>query len=317
MLTTLLIFSLIFTQVNFSALAAALTQARYIYALPAVLLLLIALGVRALRWHVLLGNGFSLIRTFSIMNIAYMLNGLLPFRMGEAARAYLASRGERPLPIFHTVSTIIVERLLDVLAVLIVIGLALATGPLPIEIQTAGIIAMIVVVVGFLVLVILSRQRAFVQQMVAVSFDFLARMGIQNREVQERFFIWLNHFLDGLKPLTIQGLLFQALSYTAICWILSVCAGYILMLSFFPEASWPATFLYMAASSLAVAVPTPGNLGPFELSILLALNATGYGDSQDTVIAFALFVHGVNLVINVTTGIIGIITEGISLKQLY
>jgi uncharacterized membrane protein YbhN (UPF0104 family) len=89
------------------------------------------------------------------------------------------------------------------------------------------------------------------------------------------------------------------------------------MLSFFPQASWAATFLYMAASSLAVAVPAPGNLGPFELSILLALNASGYGDSQDTVIAFALFVHGVNLAINVTTGVIGLITEGISLKQLY
>jgi uncharacterized membrane protein YbhN (UPF0104 family) len=153
--------------------------------------------------------------------------------------------------------------------------------------------------------------------LVTVSFDFLARLGFQNRQFQERFLIWLNHFLDGLKPLTIPGLLFQALSYTAISWILSVCAGYILMLSFFPQASWSATFLYMAASSLAVAVPAPGNLGPFELSILLALNASGYGDSQDTVIAFALFVHGVNLAINVTTGVIGLITEGISLKQLY
>lgn len=318
LLTTLLIFYLIFTEVNLGALIDALKQARYSYALPAVVLLLIGLVARGLRWRALLGNGFPLIRAFSIMNIAYLMNGLLPFRMGEAARAYLASRGEQALPVFQTVSTIIVERLLDVLAVLVVIGLALASGPLPKEIQTAGIVATAVVVGGFLGLIVLSQRRAFVQRMVNFGFSFLARLGIQNRAVQERFSVWLNHFLDGLKPLTMPGLLLQALGYTAISWILSIWSGYILMLSFFPEASWSATFLYMAASALAVAVPAaPGNLGPFELSILLALNASGYGDSPDTVIAFALFVHGVNLAINVTTGIAGFVTEGISLKQLY
>jgi len=315
-LTTLLILFLIFTQVDFSALNTALKQARYIYAVPALLLLLISLVVKGLRWHILLGNGFPLIRAFHILNIANLMNGLLPFRMGEAARAYLTTRGENPMPIFHTVSTIVVERLLDVLALLVVIGLALANGPLPVEIQRAGIFATLLVVVGFLVLVILSQQRVFMQKIVTAIFNFLARFGIHNRGIQERFMLWLNHFLDGLKPLTTPRLLFLVLGYTTISWILALCAGFILMLSFFPQASWPATFLYMAASSLSVAVPTPGNLGPFELSILLALNASGYSGLQDTVIAFALFVHGVYLALNAITGIIGLIAEGISLKQL-
>jgi uncharacterized protein (TIRG00374 family) len=317
-LITLLIFYLIFKQVNLSAFAAALRQARYIYAVPAVLLLLIGLGARALRWRVLLGNDFPLIRAFSIMNIAYMMNALLPFRVGEAARAYLASRGEHPMPIFQTVSTIIVERLLDVLALVVVIGLALASGPLPKEIQTAGVVTTVMVVVGFLVLVLLSRQRALAQQVLTVIFRLLSRFGIQSAVFQEKLSRWLNHFLDGLQPLTDPGRLLRAVGYTAISWILSLWAGYLLMVSFFSDATWAATFMYMAASSLAIAVPAaPGNLGPFELSILLALNASGYADVPDTVIAFALFVHGVYLVINVATGLIGMVTEGISLRQLY
>ncbi|MBZ0294021.1 MAG: flippase-like domain-containing protein [Anaerolineae bacterium] len=317
-LITLFIFYLIFTQVNLGAFAAALRQARYIYAVPALLMLLVGLGARALRWRALLGNRFPLIRAFSIMNIAYMMNALLPFRMGEAARAYLVSRGEGALPIFQTVSSIIVERLLDVLALVVVIGLALASGPLPAEIQTAGVFTTIMSVVGFLVLVLLSRQRALAQQMLAVTFRLLSRFAGQKPTLQEKLSRWLNHFLDGLQPLTDPALLFRAVGYTAVSWILSLWAGYFLLGSFFPDATWSATFLYIAASSLAIAVPAaPGNLGPFELSILLALNASGYGDARDTVIAFALFVHGVYLVINVATGLVGLVSEGISLRQLY
>jgi uncharacterized protein (TIRG00374 family) len=191
-------------------------------------------------------------------------------------------------------------------------------GPLAKEIQTAGVVTTVMVVVGFLVLVLLSRQRALAQQVLTVIFRLLSRFGIQSAVFQEKLSRWLNHFLDGLQPLTDPGRLLRAVGYTAISWILSLWAGYLLMVSFFSDATWAATFMYMAASSLAIAVPAaPGNLGPFELSILLALNASGYADVPDTVIAFALFVHGVYLVINVATGLIGMVTEGISLRQLY
>jgi hypothetical protein len=75
--------------------------------------------------------------------------------------------------------------------------------------------------------------------------------------------------------------------------------------------------LYIAAAAFAIAVPAvPGNLGPYELSIMLALGAMGFGQPAETAAAFALVVHGVNLAVHAITGVIGFIQEGISLGQL-
>jgi uncharacterized protein (TIRG00374 family) len=201
---------------------------------------------------------------------------------------------------------------LDLLAVMVLLGLALAAGPLPDELRAAAMFLVPAVVVGFLLLVLLSRQRAFAHRML----NWLSRrlsLVERNKSLSQ----WLDHFLDGLTPLIQPRALILALLWTACSWGFSTVAGYILMLAFFDQASWVATCLYIAASSLAIAVPAvPGSLGPFELSILLALDATGYGGAHDTAAAFALVVHGVNLGVFALTGLIGFIQEGISLGQL-
>jgi hypothetical protein len=100
--------------------------------------LLLGLVTRALRWQVLLNGSLVLHRAFSIMNVAYLVNGVLPLRLGEVARVYLTTRLPKPIPVLTTTSTIIVERLLDLLAVVMLMSLALATGNVPTELRFAG-----------------------------------------------------------------------------------------------------------------------------------------------------------------------------------
>jgi glycosyltransferase 2 family protein len=302
----------IFRQMDIAALGRAFIGARYVYIIPTVLLLLAGLVTRALRWRTLLSGGLPLMRAFSITNVAYLVNSVLPLRMGEVARAYLATRADPPVPVLKSASSIIVERLLDLLAVIVLLGLALAAGSLPDELRRAAIVAVPVVVIGFLSLVFLSSQRALTHRILAW---FLARF--PRDASAQKLSRWLDHFLDGLTPLTKPRALFLALLWTAVSWGFSTVAGYILMFAFFDQGSWVATCLYIAASSLAIAVPAvPGSLGPFELSILLALGATGYGEPRDNAAAFALVVHGVNLGIFAVAGVVGFIQEGISLSQL-
>jgi len=299
-------------QIDLTALGQALAKAQYIYVIPTLLLLAAGLVTRALRWQVLLSDALPLRRAFNITNVAYLVNAVLPLRMGEVARAYLATRADPPVPVLKSASTIIVERLLDLLAVMVLLGLALAGGPLPSELRAAAVFGIPALIAGFLVLVFLSRRRALAHRIVNAIVGRLPQR-ISSRRLSQ----WLDHFLDGLSPLTQPRALFLSLLWTACSWGFSTVAGYILMLAFFPQASWVATCLYIAASSLVIAVPAvPGSLGPFELSILLALSATGYGEPHDTAAAFALVVHGVNLGIFAVTGLIGFIQEGISLGQL-
>lgn len=301
----------VLSQVNLSELGVAFNQIRWGWVGLCLSLLVLGLVTRAWRWRVLLSGGLPVRRAFSITNVAYLVNGVLPLRAGEVARAFLASRADPPVPVMKSVSTIIVERLLDLLAVILLVILALVTGPLPEELRTAAIFLGPLALVGFLVLVALSGRRPFVTRMMALlvaRIDFLERLHLPRL---------VDHFLDGLTPLAQPRALGMALLSTGVSWALSVAAGYVLMLAVWDDASFATTCLYIAAAALAIAVPAvPGNIGTYELSILLALQATGYGEPSSTASAFAILVHGANLLVYAVLGVLGFVQEGITLGQL-
>jgi len=301
----------IVSQVNLSQLGIALQTARYVYLVPCVALLLAGLVTRAIRWRVLLSDGLPLGRAFSIMNVAYLVNGVLPLRIGEVARTWLATRAEPPVPVFKTVSTIIVERLLDLLAVLVMLAFAISRGPLPNEIRVAALFSGPAAIIGFLTLVALAGKRTFA---VRVMKAVISRVPLLQRW---NVLAWMNHFLDGLQPLAQPSALAKALWWTAASWGLSICAGYVLMFAFYDQPDWAVTCLYIAAAALAIAVPAvPGNVGTYEVSIILALQALGYGQPASTAGAFAVVVHGINLAVHAVTGVAGILQEGVTLEQL-
>lgn len=299
------------TQIDLSLFGEAWAQARYIYIVPCIVFLLIGLFTRAVRWRVLLSEGLPFWRTFNILNVAYLINGFIPFRIGELVRIWLASRAEPPIPYLKTGGTIIVERLLDLLAVVVMIAFALFNGPVPEWLRVTGLSTGIIAVGGFIALVFLSRQRDLAHGILALVMrvlPFLGRLDLQT---------WLDHFLDGLLPLARVKTLSSAFIWTGISWGFSVLAGYILMYAFYDEANLAATCLYIAAAAFAIAVPAvPGNIGTYEAAILLALGAVGYADNASVATAFAVTVHAVNVGVHATTGVIGFVQEGISLDQL-
>lgn len=315
-LVSLLAIAFIGSQINPGLLAGALAAARYEYLLPTIALLLAGLAARAWRWRTLLSGGLPLMRAFSIMNVAYLVNGVLPLRIGEVARMFLAARADPPVPPLKSASTIVVERLLDLLAVVALLALALAASPAPDELRSAAAVGPAALVV-FLALVALAGQRARALRLLETLATRMLGASSSRQALAKRLVAGFGHVLDGLAPLTRPAALLQALALTAISWALSAAAGYVLMFAFYDQASWAATGLYIAAAALAIAVPAvPGNLGTYELSILLALGAAGYGEPRDVAAAFALVVHGVNVAVHAGTGIIGLIQEGISVSEL-
>lgn len=301
----------IFTQLNVQQFLDVLRLAQYTFVVPCVVLLLLGLAARAVRWRLLLDGKLLLRRSFSIMNVAYLVNNLLPLRIGELARIYLAARAEPAVPPLQSGSTIVVERLLDLLAVVILLAFALATAPLPVEYQTTGIFMGVVSVTGFGILIFFAGRRTLAMRIadsLTERIPFLRRLNPHQR---------LNEVLAGLAPLTGIRTLLSVFGWTVLSWGFSVLAGYILMFAFYPQASWTATALYIAAAAFAIAVPAvPGNVGPYELSIILALGAVGYGEPAEIALAFAVLVHGVNVLVHAVTGVLGLMDEGISLGQL-
>lgn len=310
LVVSLIAITFIVVQMNVERFVSALISADYRFLIPCILFLLLGLFTRAIRWRVLLANQLPFDRAFSIMNVAYLVNGVLPLRIGEVARIYLTTRVKKPIPAMQTASTIVVERLLDLLAVVVMMLLALTVAPVPQELRIAGAFGAGMAIGGFIVLIIVARQRDTTEQFISW---LIIKVPILDRLNLSRF---VKDFIDGLMPILNFSSLSRAILWTVISWIVSVMAGYVLMFAFFEQGDLTATMLYIAAAAFAIALPAvPGNIGTYEASILLALVALGY-EQSDTAIAFAITVHAVNVFVHASTGVVGFMREGISLNQL-
>jgi len=310
-IVSLLAIAFIASQIQLEAFGRALLNANYAYVVPCVVFLLLGLGARALRWRALLDVDLPLLRVFSIMNVAYLVNGVLPLRLGEVVRVFLMSQVEDgKVPPLRVISSIVVERLLDLLAVVWMVLMGLAFAPVPDELRAAGGVGAGMVAVGFCGLLAAAANRRRLHRVHA----WMSR-GI-SPPAQERLRVWLDQFLDGVALLTRWRPLLRLLGWTALSWVLSIVAGYFLMIAVFEVGDWLATALYIAAAAFAIAVPAvPGNLGTYEWSIVVALQALGYDDFS-RLAAFALLVHAVNVLVHAATGVVGMFQEGVTLGQL-
>lgn len=311
--TLIAVFFIVRGMGDLSQLGDALGRARWIFLIPALVLVALGLFSRAVRWRVLLSGGLPLKRAFHILNVSYLVNGVLPFRIGEVARVFLATRADPPVPVFKSASTIVVERLLDLLAVLVILALSLAfsNADLPDENRAAALAFAPIAIVGFVLLVIAAGQRQFVLRLMnglSARVKILRRLHID---------AWIEHFLDGLQPLAGRRTFALTLLWTTISWGFSVIAAWVTMWAFYDQADWAAVGLFVAAASFAVALPAvPGNLGTYEASIVIALAASGYGEPFSVAAALAMVIHFKNLGMNAVLGVIGLVSEGITIGQL-
>jgi uncharacterized protein (TIRG00374 family) len=310
----------IVSQIDLALLFESLRTANYLPLVPAAALTVLGLFTRSVRWRVLLGGGLNPKRAFHILNIAYFVNGILPMRAGEVGRAWLASRGENSVPIMKSASTIVVERLLDLLAVAVFIALALtlAAGAVPDALRVTGFIAGGLALAGFLFLVMLASRRGLATRMFEA---VISRVPVlKSSTFRPRLAEFFEHILDGVQPIAKPVSLALALFWTAVSWGFSFLTGLVLMLVFYPQGDAVVTLLFIASASFAVALPAvPGNVGPYEASILLAFSALGFTGTPEglaTATAFALVVHFINLAINAVLGVWGFIAEGVTLGQI-
>ncbi len=298
---------------DLSGVQSELRSATYAWVVPCLLLSYVGLWLRSLRWRVLLGNRIAPAHSFHILNVSYFVNGVLPLRVGELVRAALAARLDPPLPVFTSLSTIVVERLLDTLSVFALIGVVLAMLPVGLEIGFVGMALGVGAVIGVIVLAAFAARPAWAYALL----DGLAHVIPPLRRPALRD--WLSSALEGVRPLASPRTMLLVVGWTAVAWAVSVLTGYSLLFAIFDEPTWSAAIAMIALASFAIAVPAvPGNLGPFEAAIVFALASTNLvaEPTAAPAVAFALLLHAVNLLTYISAGLIGLWVEGVSLGEV-
>ncbi|CAG0956285.1 MAG: flippase-like domain-containing protein [Anaerolinea sp.] len=299
---------------DFSKIGTELRTARYVWVVPTLLLVLIGLGFRGMRWRELLNNRTSFIHSFHIMNVGYFFNAWLPLRLGEVARAFLTTRLQPPLSIFLALSSVVVERLVDLLSVVGLVVVAVLIAPVSPDFQRGAAVTAALAVGGILVLGLFAARRSLAHQILGIILKilpFLERLHL--RQV-------LDHTLDGIAPLSSPRRMGLALFWSALAWASSVVAGFVLLLAFYDDPNWIAALLMIAAASIAVALPAvPGNVGPFEAAVILGLNAGGMINAthtQEKAFAFAVVIHIVNVGSYAFLGWIGLNYEKVTFGEV-
>lgn len=301
---------------DIQAVHSELSRANYIYLVPTGLLLLVSLITRAIRWHILLDQRVSLWHSFHIMNIGYFLSSVLPLRLGDFARAYMTTRLDEPVPAFATMSTIVIERLLDLLALVAMIGLMLVLLDVPLAVTQAGVFVAFAALSGGIVLAVLAARPA-------IAFWILKHV-LRRMPVLERFSLEerLQHFIDGIKPMAVPHVAVGALFWSGVSWLGSLSAGYVLLFFLFDEPTFAATVSLIVLATMSVALPAvPGNLGPFEGAVVGGLWIGGMITSASPpenapAVATGVVLHALTLGLYSILGIIGLSAEQASMRQV-
>ncbi|MFO7662468.1 MAG: lysylphosphatidylglycerol synthase transmembrane domain-containing protein [Chloroflexota bacterium] len=268
------------------------------------------LVIRAIRWRFMLSNSVSYNQVFHIQNIGYMLTQLLPLRLGDVARAILIGNVP-PVTVPWGISTMVVERLLDMLFIVVLLPFTLSgLTLLPDWMRSFALVSGFAALGGIVVLIIAANQRS---RAIALADRILGRfLPFFNRAAWIRR---LDELLIGLKSLTSlrDGLILLFLS--VLVWIPILVAYYFTMKAVGLEPTAALTGFVVCAAAFSVAVPsTPGQIGPFHFAVITALQL--YGQSAAESAGFAFLYHVMNIIILVLFGVIGVFSTGVTFRHV-
>lgn len=278
----------------------ALRGANFVYVALSTVGIIVFLLLRAVRWRFMLGNAVPYGHVFHIQNIGYLLTYLLPFRLGDVGRAVLIGNVP-PLTVTQGVSTMVVERVLDLLFIVILLPVTLANIEVVAPaVRNAARVATMLATIAIIVLVLAANFRALALRL------FRAVVGSVRFLDTERWSHHLEQLLEGLSSLTRlkDGLFLAVLS--VVIWVPIILAYYSGMLAVGIEPTLAMAGFVVCAAALSITTPSsPGQIGVFHAGVTFAL-AQILGQPEAASASFAFLYHALNFVVVIVWGLLGI-----------
>jgi uncharacterized protein (TIRG00374 family) len=274
----------------------ALRTSDYWWLLPALIAFGLGNVARALRWRSLFtpGRRPPATTTMNAMMLGYFYNNILPARAGEAARVVVLRR-RSPAPVVEIVGTVVLERMYDTLAILLIFFLA--TPWLP-NVSWFGAAAVAAILLALAIAVVAAVLVVYGDRSLRLLLRPLARLSLFSGTRLEKTVVELAHGLSGLRNRRVAV---EAALWTATAWMLTSLSAYLVSLAFHLHLPFASGILVAVAIGLGMILPSPpAAVGVFEGAVIIALNA--YGLSKSLVLPYALVLHAVNFVPYVLAG---------------
>lgn len=262
----------------------------------------LALFVRALRWRVLLSaeGVVPIPLAFWATSAGYFGNNVLPARAGELVRTLMVSR-RAGLSKAFVLTTALSERIVDAIVLISISSLVLLTLPTkPGWLAHAAKPFAVIGVLGVSAIALLPGFESF-------WFKVLERLPVPFR-LRHRVEEILRQVLRGIRSFHDLGRLGRFLSLTAVIWCLDGITTVVGASAIGVSIGLPVAFLLLAGLGLGSALPsTPGFVGIYQFVAVSIL--TPFGFSQNDAIAYILLFQGLNYIVVLSWGFLGIAKE--------
>jgi glycosyltransferase 2 family protein len=303
---------------DMSQVWAEIRRARPALLAAAVFITGLTYVLRALRWQYVLAplgvTHFS--NAFRATVIGFAATFLLPARAGEVIRPLLLARREG-LPATATFATIILERLMDMVTVLLLFAVFVLTAdPATMSahpahlarVKAGGLLAAAVAAVALTVAFVaaghperLGRWALRIERVLPAK---LARMVAT----------FVESFTQGLGVMRQPRRLLVSLALSIPLW-LSIAAGiWLTSLAFHITLPYVGSFLVMTILVVGVAMPTPGAVGGFHAAYQIGVQSF-FGAPDDRAIGAAIVLHAVSFVPVTLLGLYFMARDGLSLSR--
>ncbi|MEO6025708.1 MAG: lysylphosphatidylglycerol synthase transmembrane domain-containing protein [Candidatus Binatia bacterium] len=291
--------------------AAAFAKVRYVYVIPIALISVYSIVVRCQRWRLLLRpvGDIPLPPLMSATSIGFLCNMILPLRVGEVVRPVLLAR-RTAKPVSSVLASVVLERLFDMLTILLFLGLVMCLVPVSDTIRQSGVVFVGLAVFAITIIVALQRQHPLAMRLVRWA------LGLLPGGVRERAEAALQSFIDGLQGIGDARVLLRILAYSIYLWLVIASVfgvGFYACDLDVPTLSGALALVTIVAG--AVSAPSaPGFIGTFQAGAILALGL--FGISRAEAVPYSFVVWASQWLTQIVLGVVFLLRENISFDDV-
>lgn len=271
--------------VNFTHVLEAFTNAKLYFLIPMLFCLACFYWLKALRWSTILSpkHQVSSRELVPSMMAGAAGNNLLPAHLGEVVRVYF-SASQFSIPNSTVLASLVVERLLDLLAVLVIFSLAILVGGYStgMIVIALALLCIVVVVAGVCALIVFYTDQC-------VAF-FRTTLTKPSESIRNGIADQLINLADGLSALREKNLYLKAIGNSLLQWLLMAASIYCSFLALNIDASVWLAIIILGLIVVGLTLPTvPGFFGTIEYCFVLGLTTAGIDPS--VAISAGIFYH--------------------------
>jgi uncharacterized protein (TIRG00374 family) len=275
--------------------------------------------VRAERWQYLLeplGHTRFWV-AFRTTVIGFAASFVLPARAGDVLRPYLLAREEH-LPATAALATILVERMLDLIAVLVLLATffvffsADARAASPTLFRAVALGGLIVAPVGAALLALMVVAAGHPERLHALVLRVERVLPQRFAQAVARF---AQTFAEGLAVVRRPSRLVMAMGWSMVLWVAIATQAWMAARAFGIALPFGGSFVITAMLVVGVALPTPGGVGGTHEAFRLGVTSF-YGANEDAAVGAAIIQHAANFSLVIVLGLIFVARDGLNLRRL-